>query len=126
MILKVRKFHGDSSHEKIANHNVGRPNVQSYGRRGGSFKPSNFKQGNLLAQQWGFCYNCGENDHWQRECPLPRGYATRMLQSQKHVNLVEEEQLVKGVKEEIVEMNEKDAPNVFYVALLSTNIHQYN
>ncbi len=49
-----------------------------------------------------------------------------MLQSQKHVNLVEEEQLVKGVKEEIVEMNEKDVPNVFYVALISRKIHQYN
>jgi hypothetical protein len=62
--LKVGKFRGDSSHEKIANHNVGRPNVQSYGQRGGSFKPSNFKQGNLFVQQSGFCYNCGESDHW--------------------------------------------------------------
>jgi hypothetical protein len=124
--LKVGNFHGDSSREKIASHNVGKPNVGSYGRGGGLFKPSNFKQGNLLAQQLGFCYNCGKSDHWHRECPLPRSYATRMLQSQKHVNLVEEEQLVKGVKEEIVEMNEKDVPNVFYVALISRKIHQYN
>lgn len=49
-----------------------------------------------------------------------------MLRNQKHVNLVEEEQLAKGVKEEIVEMNEKDAPNVFYVALVSMKIHQSN
>jgi hypothetical protein len=61
--LKVGNFHGDSSREKIANHNVGRPNVGSYGQGGGSFKPSNFKQGNLLAQQLGFCYNCGKSDH---------------------------------------------------------------
>jgi hypothetical protein len=27
LILKVGKFCGDSSHEKIANHNVGRPNM---------------------------------------------------------------------------------------------------
>ncbi len=60
LILKIGKFRGDSSHEKIANHNVGRPNVQSYGQRGGSFKPCNFKQRNLFAQQSGFCYNYGE------------------------------------------------------------------
>jgi hypothetical protein len=64
LILKIGKFHGDSSHEKIANHNVERPNVQSYGQGGGSFKPSNFKQCNLFVQQSRFCYNCGENDHW--------------------------------------------------------------
>jgi hypothetical protein len=62
--LKVGKFCGDLSHEKIANHNVGRPNVRSYGQGGGSFKPSNFKQGNLFVQQLGFCYNCGKSDYW--------------------------------------------------------------
>ncbi len=42
------------------------------------------------------------------------------------MNLVEEEELAKGVKEEIVEMNEKDTPNVFYVALVSMKRHQFN
>ncbi len=38
------------------------------------------------------------------------------------MNLVEE-QLAKGIQEEIVEMNEKDTPNAFYVALVSMKIH---
>jgi hypothetical protein len=39
---------------------------------------------------------------------------------------VKKNNLLKGVNEEIVEMNEKYAPDVFYVALIFTKIHQFN
>jgi hypothetical protein len=39
---------------------------------------------------------------------------------------MEKNNLLKGVNEEIVERNEKYVPNVFYVALIFTKIHQSN